>query len=221
MSSVINSIIPPQSFEIVRDRIGRIIYEEMANQFALTSNQDFNVQNWIERFLPFDKTELPSINVMLAEGQYSGQTQIQSDGTYRYYIDVYVHAKTDANDAGDSKATFKLHRLLGLCRAIIEDPRYKTLGFTTPPGFIMNRHYESLNIREPIQKEHDALSSVMGRLTLSVKVPELPGGFVPTVQVRTTKTTVKLSSTEKGYLWIYQPIEDPYYFDYSFDYSFD
>lgn len=210
--SVITEVIPPQSFEVVRDRIGRILADEILNQYTTSGNHDLNALNWIERFIPFDNTELPSVNVMLAEGTYSGQTVVQVDGTYRYYIDCYVNAKTDALTPGDSKAMSKLHRLMGVCRAIIEDARYKTLGFATPDGFIMNRHIESIQFREPNQKEHDMMSSAMGRIILSVKMPEYPGGFVQPTNATSFRTTVKLNGTEKGYMWFRENAYDPYDF---------
>ncbi len=212
--SLIQGIIQPQAFEVVRDRIGRIIAEEMTNQYNLsgiTPDPDLYVTNWIERFIAFDKTELSAINVMLSEGSYSNQTQIQSDGTYRYFIDVYVNAKHKDGVGGDVRAMFKLQRLLGMVRAIIEDARYKHLSFPAPPGFVMNRHWESLQIQNPNNKELDALSSVMGRLTLSVRVPETTEYIIPTGGVNFI-TTVKLYSTDKGYRWERNNFYDPYDF---------
>lgn len=220
MSSVIEGAILPQAYEVIRDRIGRIITEEMASQFAITSDPELHISSWIERYLQFDNKELPAVNVMLSEGQFGGQTVIQTDGTYRFNIDVYVKAKSSVDDPGDQKAMIKLHRLLGKCRAIIEDARYKTLAFATPPGFIMNRHFESIQIQNPNQKEHDATSSVMGRLVLSVKAPEITAYTQPKT-LRSFKTTVKLASTEKGYQWVDYNLDDYRYFDFSWDFSFN
>jgi hypothetical protein len=224
MTAVIGTTISPQSYEIVRDRIGRILAEEITNQYALTKDKDLKVNNWIERFIPFDNKELPSVNVSLAEGMY-GQpgmwnTAIQADGLYRYYIDCYVNAVSKDGEGGDSKAIVKLHRLMGVCRSIIMDARYVRLGFKAPPGFVASRHIESIQIKDPNPKENDMQSTVMGRIVLSVKLPETPeyAQFSPT---RTTKTTVKLSDTDKGYLWINLNIDDPYFYDYSFDKYFE
>jgi hypothetical protein len=214
MSSIIDGAILPQAYEVIRDRIGRILTEELVSQFAITGDKDFDVTSWIERYLQFDNHELPAVNVMMGDGTFGGQTVIQTDGTYRFYIDVYVKAKSSQDDPGDQRAMLKLHRLLGKCRAIIEDARYKTLAFTTPPGFIMNRHFETIQIQNPNQKEHDATSSVMGRLVLSVKAPEITAYTQPRT-LRSFQTAVKLHGTDKGYLWTM--INDPYYFDNSFD----
>lgn len=215
--SIINSVIQPQAFEVVRDRIGRILTDELDNQFQISYNDDLRVKSWVERFVPFDASELPSVNVTLAEGSYGGQTVIQSDGTYKYFVDAYVHAKSTSKLGGDARATQKLHRLLGVCRSIIEDARYVRLGFR--PGFVMNRHIESLQIQNPSNKEHDAESSIMGRLTVVVKVPEVTTYKQP-VNIAGLYTTVKLASTDKGYQWIdrYNTLK---YFDEGFDDYFE
>ncbi len=214
--SVIDKPIQPQAFEIVRDRLGRILTDELDNQFQIQYDPDLKVKSWIERFVPYDSTELPSINVTMAEGSYGGQTSIQSDGTYKYFVDAYVHAKSTKAMGGDAKATRKLHRLLGVCRAIIEDARYIRLGFA--PGFVMNRHIESIQIQNPSNKEHDAESSIMGRLTVIVKVPEVTT-YVQPVNLAGLDTTIKLAETDKGYLWVNG--SDTRYFDFAFDDYFE
>lgn len=198
--SIINLPIKPQAFEVVRDRIGRILADELYNQWLLTYDPDFKAKVWVERFLQFDKTEVPAVNVMLAQGDYGGQTAIQSDGTYRYFVDVYMSAKAGADGPGDVKALIRLHKVMGKCRAIIMDPRYITLGFLRPPGFIMNRHFESIQIQNPNEREHDADNNVMGRLILSVKVPEATDNVVPG-NIQEFVTNVRLGLTDQGYLW--------------------
>lgn len=219
--SIINVPIGPQSFEIIRDRIGRILAQELQTQFQLNYDLNLRANVWIERFLPFDQAkELPSVNVQLAEGNYGGQTQIQSDGTYRYFVDCYVSAKSsNANGAGDQFAMSKLQRLMGVVRAIMEYSNYKTLGFNTPPGFVMNRHWEGLQIANPDQKRVDAESSVMGRLVLSVKVPENNdlGSLAKTLNILYTQW--KLGETDRGYLWMDNA--PTRIFDASFDNTFN
>lgn len=219
--SIITVPIGPQSFEIVRDRIGRILAQELMTQFQLNYDINLRAKVWIERFVPFDlPTEYPSVNIQLAEGNYGGQTQIQSDGTYRYYVDCYVGAKSsNSNGPGDQFAMAKLQRLMGIVRAIIEFAGYKTLGFNTPPGFIMNRHWEGLQIANPDQKRVDAESSVMGRLVLSVKVPEINIFGDISRTLNTLYTQWKLDSTDKGYLWVTDANSERI-FDSSFDNSF-
>lgn len=59
----INTIIPVQNFELIRDRIALILATEINNQFVLSGNEDINCYVWLERSTPFDKIENPIINV--------------------------------------------------------------------------------------------------------------------------------------------------------------
>ena len=65
MASIISGIIPPQQFEIIRNKIGLILFEEIGNQFVLTADEKINAKIFVERFIPFDKTDFPCINVLL------------------------------------------------------------------------------------------------------------------------------------------------------------
>jgi hypothetical protein len=194
--SLINGIIPKQAFELIRDRIAEILSVEMANQFALTSNTDFDMDVWVERFVPFDKEELPTINVSLATGSLAGHTQKTTEGTYTYFVDVHAKAVSRDDEHGDSVASIKLHRLIGVCRAILENPRYKTLSFDAP--LIFNRHCESISIAEPGRQ--DAVSSVMGRISFVVKAIETVELLTP-VLIGRSDTQVKLFENDRGYFY--------------------
>lgn len=215
MAVIITQAIAPQSFEVIRDRLGRILAEELPNQATLLLQDDLNANVWMERFIPIDKTELPSVIVTLAEGNYDGQTVVQNDGTYRYNIDVHMNSKANVLERGDTKSMTRLHRLLGVVRSILMDSKYKTLGFAPP--FIMNRHIESLQIQNPNQKEHDGDHTVMGRLVMSVKAPET-GSEVPISTMQESDTSVSLDSTDKGYKWVRLNDVSYYNFDYALDY---
>lgn len=194
--SVIDGIIPPQKFEIIRDRIGEILGDEFANQYSLTLNADLDLAVWVERFIPFDESELPAINVSLATGAFGGHAQGTTEGTYTYFIDVHTKAASTDDDKGDSLASMKLQKILGICRAILENPKYKTLGFTAP--IIFFRKCETLSISDP--GKQDAASAVMGRIGFSVKTTETVDLIIPT-QLGRSDTTVKLYLTDRGYFY--------------------
>lgn len=198
--SVIAEPISTQAFELIRDRIGVILADELPVQADLKYDTDLDATVYAERFIPFDKTELPAVNVSLARGLISGQTTIRSDGTHTYYIDVHTSAKSDDGSNGDQKAMLRLHKMLGVCRAILEDARYLTLGFQKP--FIMNRHVEEIGIAEPDRS--DATSAVMGRIILSVKATETINLVIPNL-IAGYETNVKLSLTDKGYIFSESP----------------
>lgn len=196
MSQIIDPI-SSQAFELVRNRIGEILADELAKQTRITYKPELDATVYIEKFIPFDKIQLPAVNVTLARGEYDNQTAIDSDGTYRYNIDCYHKAPTTSTDAGDSLAMFKLQTLIGVCRAILESSKYKTLGFAAP--FIMNRHVENIQIATPAEKK-DTTSVVMGRLSFVVRVPEDVDTITPEL-IAGYDTQVKLGLTDKGYIF--------------------
>lgn len=199
--AVITGEIATQSFELVRDRIAEILADELPEQFVLsTASSDLKsvlqAEVYTERVVPFDKTDLPCINVMLSSGDYNNQDVQKVDGAYTFFIDCYTSAKNKADERADKLANIKLQKLMGVCRAILMDAQYKTLGFAAP--FIMNRKVTALAIGNISQQ--DSANVMMGRLNVSVRVIEsvnlkevdLIAGF---------ETTVKLYETEKGFLW--------------------
>lgn len=206
----LTTIIPQHKFEHIRDRIGAILAVEISNQVQLMNNdsppQDGDVYNatvWVERFIPFDKTELPAINVSLIEGTYDNEDVRSSQGTYNYAVDVHVSSKSGNGSAADKRAALIAQRLVGMCRAIIKNPKHRTLGFTPPYCYgVTVRKFEFGN------ESQDALSSVVGRLTVEVKAPECVE-LVDGVELLHHSTTVKLYETEKGFHYGIQDDPDP------------
>ena len=98
---------------------------------------------------------------------------------------------------GDQASMFKVQKILGVCRAILSDPRYKTLGFEPP--FVMNRHVE--NIESPKPKNSDLKSVVMARLPILVRLPENVELLTASL-IEGYDTQVKLAETDKGYKFV-------------------
>lgn len=195
--ALINTIIPTSAFERIRDRVGAILMEEIANQYTLTSDEDINVARvWVERFVTVDYTDTPTITVSYAAGDLANQHPGQSNATLLYNIDCYASSATINGVDGFTVATFKMHKLMRIVRAILEDAQYKTLGFTPP--FVMNRQILSMRIAEPTSK--DATSTIMGRLVLSVKVPEVVT-LIEAPLIDGIATTVLLNASNLGYYW--------------------
>jgi len=196
--ALITNIIPAQNFEVIRDAIGFVLAEELANQFALTSDEDLNAKVWIERILPFHHTDVPAVNVLFNGGNYTQQTTINSDGDYTYFIDVYHSAKTSATKDGDKTASIKLHKLLGVCRAILENPIYRTLGIAPPS--LQHTSVTTISIADA-KDNQDAVSVMMGRLTFNVRACETTK-LADGLALFSSTTTVKLGNTDKGYIFI-------------------
>jgi PKD repeat protein len=192
----ITQAIPSQAFEIIRNRIGLILAEEIDNQSILTYDPDLDLTVWVERTVPFDKTELPCVNVSLARGSYDSKTYRETDSTYTYNIDVFANSESSNGVDGDIDSKFILHKLLGVCRAILENQAYKTLGFL--PAFVMRSAVVDLNIAET--NPNDGNYSTMGRLTLSVRVPEV--SQIPDAEtIAGISTSIKLAQTNQGYYY--------------------
>lgn len=203
MSARINIAIPDQGFEKILDQLCIILVGEVNNQFILTYNPTLDIDGiYRERIVAFNKSELPAINVVFDSGEYSKQDQTQTDGTYRYIIECITFAKSDEEELGDGLAKVKCNRMAAVVRAILEDPRYKKLGFEEITGgnaFIEHREVEGIEFGRMGQA--DACHVMYGRVILSVRAPEYPASFAQGVPVGGSDTTVKLHSTDSGYIW--------------------
>lgn len=205
MSAVIETLIPQQQFEVVLDRIGEILALEFEYQ-SLLGNYDLDaVSIFKERSVPCNASELPIVNVGLFQGEYSEETQMQTQGFYKYVIEVIANAQSEdpvsGNDGrGDRLSQLKVLRLLGIIRAILMDARYKTLGFSYPS--IGHRGVERIWFMSP--PTQDANTTRQGRLEMMVKVLETPASFVTPVELMEHFSYVTLEETENGFQWIYE-----------------
>lgn len=200
MAAKINTIIPTQSFEIIRDKIAVILKEELLNQATLAANPKLDATVYVERYSPpnsSEVTEVPIVNVLLGQGDYSGQDVTQSTGTYLYFIDLYTKAKSNDDNGGDTRAIISLQKILGVCRGILEATQYLTLGFTYP--FVMGRKINSIQIAAPSDPGADNL--VRGRLILQVMVPEYQEQ-VTANPIDGSDTTVHIEESPHGYQWV-------------------
>lgn len=195
--ALINSIIPTQNYEYIRDAIGSILYTEIKNQEALTG-EEYVETYCAERFVPPDETEFTLLNVQFAGGDYSNKDQTQVDSEYFYYISVHTAAKnTNAEDA-DKRATLKLHKVLGLVRAILMNPQYKTLA-VVPKRVIAGTTISTIRI--PKNEDSDNAASVItGYVEFRVRTIEDVSLLEP-LPLASSVTQVKLYLTDKGYKW--------------------
>ena len=197
----IQAAIPLSAGEIIRNRIAEILADELAHQDTLNAvATDDKVTVWMERFVPAsDVVEYPMVNVSFNGGQYANQHQGSSAADYTYHIDCYTYAVgTNADADADSTAQVKLHRMLAVCRAILEDTQYKTLGFA--PGLISYRQIMQVQIGKPDRM--DTTNATFGRLTLMVKTIETVA-LLPGVALGGIDTHVTLEETALGFRFIY------------------
>lgn len=194
--SRITAAIAPQGFELIRNRIGEIIADELSNQAALLGDEKLDATVFVERTSPIDKTELPVINVSLSNGKYENKHQGSVDGTYAFNVDVFTKSKSTDNADGDVESAFILQRIIGICRSILENPIYNTLGFATP--FIGRTYCSEINIAAP--GKDDSINTMMGRLTFNVMCNE-PNVLISPALIAEYNTQVKLELTDKGFYY--------------------
>ncbi len=198
--SKITNIINAQAFEIIRDRIGTILQDEIDNQSVITYDPYLaSINVTIENKAPTDITELPTINVAVASGDYGNKNQGSVDGTYSYNIDVYTCAESTSSIRGDKKSTLYLQRIIGLIRYILEDPTYKTLGYNPlPVPIILGTMVSNVSFKE-IDKD-DSYNVAMGRVVFTVKANESNKLIIPNL-ISGYQTTINLSNTALGYFY--------------------
>ena len=182
--------IPEQNFELIRDKIKDILTDELDGQ---TYTQDVSV--FSERFIPFDKTELPAINVSFDSVPYDRHDQKSRHGENQYYIDIVVNKVHTETEQGDVQASLKLQRITGIIAYILSSPEYRFLDFD--PGTVQSRWVEGINIGR--LQDQDALHTIVSRITFKVRASESVGSLTG-VAGEVYSSQVKLDNTDKGHL---------------------
>lgn len=197
MPKILN-IIPPQRYELIRDRIADILIDEIQGQIDLGADIDSTLIGalYTEKHIPVDLIQLPCIVVTLAEGRYSNKSQRSIDGNYNFYIDVIAGSKSNQNSDGDELASKKVQRVAGIVRTILESPVYNTLGFTKP--FLSNLGITEIGFGTP--QDRDEPNIQVARLTFSVRVPE-DVQFINAVLVYDAVTQVSIKDYPGGYVF--------------------
>ena len=195
MSNLIVTQIGRQNFELVLDRIGEILRDEL--EYQSEYNEDCECNVWKERDVPYNHGEPVMVNVMMDRADYDFQSQQQHDGVHRYIIEATRSGKGDGDTGGDTVAMTKVQGLAGVIRAILMNPKYVRLGYAA--GFIKNRHIASMEFGKPIRQ--DSGHTVMARITLSVAFVETTELSVPVLSVGNW-TGVRIELTDLGYLFI-------------------
>jgi len=198
--SKITTAIPEQKFQFITRRVFEILMDEFNQQQILTYDNELDVDFFLERTMPFDKEELPTINISFVDGDYSNKHQGSQDGLYQIFIDAYASAKTTATQAGDTLANLKVQKMLGVTRAILEDPVYKTLGVVPP--FIMKSYVSKITIAAPNKNSNmDGVNNSMGRLIFNVVANETSKLIIPQL-IAEYQTQIKIDNSGKGYFYL-------------------
>jgi len=176
MAALITYAIPTQRFETIRDAIGGIIAVELAGQKSITGEIIFNAGVFVERFIPFDNTELPSVNIYFESVNFSNNDHTSQTGDINYIIEVTTSGVNSSTTRADVQACKNCQKLMGKIRAILSAGEYRFLGLTQ--GIIQNKSIISIKMGQPTAN-HDSISSVSGQLILKVKANEINAELQP------------------------------------------
>jgi hypothetical protein len=194
MASIINEIIPNQGFEIVLNKIGVIVLEELSNQKIIQPiDSDFEV--FIERQEPYANSEDVVINISYENSDFGGKTQKDVQGNTTFSIDIYTTGIESAGQTGNDDARIKALKYAGMIRYILSSTKYKTLGYA--PGLIGGSMVENITNQTKYGNE-DASFIKFVRVTFSVRIQENQEAWTG-IPLLGNDTTIKLDMTDKGY----------------------
>lgn len=141
MASIITELIPDQPFQIIQNRIGEILLEEITAQHTL-QNLDSSFAFFVERISPPDVSEDVVITIACREQDNQEYTQQSSQGQNMYFIDIYCVGIENGNQSMSENVRLKLFKYVGIVKYILNSGKYPTLGL--PRGLIGNRHVKKV-----------------------------------------------------------------------------
>jgi len=197
--SKINIEIPVQNYELYRDKLAIILQDELDNQYALTGNELFNLKVFCERFVDFDNTELPALNVYFRDARNLEKNHRSTKYEYSYIIQTNVSNRTSVNERGDVLSSLKLQKLTGVIRYILEHEAYKTLGLTLSISNIFNTKINTLQIIKPTVRDSVNVSGSVIEYIIQANEDE---GYTDAIVGEIYTTQIKLEETDKGYYFI-------------------
>lgn len=198
MAAIIDFEIPKQGFEIVSERIGQILFEEISNQIQ-TYGFTENVEIYSERITPIGNDEEVVINILASSASYSSQTRSDIEGATRFYVDIYCNKGQEDGKTGDENTSSLMLKYLGIVRYIMSFPDYVYLGLDEP-RLVGGGQVESWEIQEPDYDQNTDFNK-FARMVLAYRVNESVE-FLKGVPLQENHTTVKLELTEKGYKFV-------------------
>ncbi|MNQ44427.1 hypothetical protein D3C85_581820 [compost metagenome] len=194
MAAIITEIIPIQGFEIVLNKIGVVLFEELSNQKTIqVINGDFDV--FIERQESYDKSEDVVINVSLDNDNFSGKTQKDSQGLTTFFIDIYSKGFLAMKIGSNTFFRDKRSIYAGLIRYILASTKYNKLGFE--PGFIGGAYVDNIAYQSTPENE-DGSFVKFARINYSVRIQENQKNWSG-IPFMGNDSEIKLSETQLGY----------------------
>jgi hypothetical protein len=141
MANLITELIPDQPFEIIENRIGEILLEELTAQHVLQNlNSSFGL--FVERIEPYDRSEDVVITLAYREAENQEYTQSSSQGHHVYFVDIFAGGIESDDRSLSEDVRQKLFKYVGIIKYILNSGKYPTLGF--PRGLIGNKHVKKV-----------------------------------------------------------------------------
>lgn len=198
MAAIITDIIPIQNFEIVLNKLGVILLEELTNQIDL-QNLDNELGIFISRQEPYGKEEDVMINITLDNSNYSGKTQKDRQGLTTYYVDVFCQGIESENQTGSTSSRITLMQYVGMIGFILSSTKYKTLGFEN--NLIGGTMVDSIQVQNNYGNQ-DANFISFARITFSARLQEVQDTWTG-IELLGNDTNIKIDTTNKGYKLIF------------------
>lgn len=187
--------IPAQRFELIRDRIATIIASELENQKNFDNDLILNAVVWLERFVPFDISELPAISIAFETMKLDQRNPEKSIYDAIYTLECYCSGSSDDQKRGDVYSSLDSQKLAGKIRYILENPNFLRLGFDSNPSFVVGTEVDEILITKP--QENDGNFITLCQLRHKVKLEE-DNGKVNPIPAQQYVSQILIENTTKG-----------------------
>ncbi|MEN9914207.1 MAG: Flavobacterium phage [Bacteroidota bacterium] len=179
MASIITELIPDQPFQIIQNRIGEILLEEITAQHAL-QNLDSSFEFFVERINPYSKDEDVVITLACREQDNQEYTQRNSQVHNIYFVDIFAGGIEHDDLSQSEDVRLKLFKYVGIVKYILNSGKYPTLGF--PSGLIGNKHVQKITFDTDYSNwgnhsNYDAKGIRFCRIIFMVKAQESTEGW--------------------------------------------
>lgn len=197
---LITEQIPEQSFELITKQLGAILLLELDNQNKMSCSK-YDIQTFLERTIPIDKSEDVVVNISLNSVNYDEHNEFSVQGSHNFNIDVYTFSDDNIYNTADENSRIKLHRVVGWIRYILSSTKYKYLNINNDACHISGSYLQSINFDDNFGNQ-DASMSRMCRIVFNVRADENQDPDQAT-DFTINETNFKISNTEKGYKLIF------------------
>lgn len=204
MAALINYITPTWCVELIRDAIAYAIALELPNQATLRQDSSLNATVYLERFISYDNTELPIVNVSYNKTPYVSKDLSVITGEHQFFIDVITMAEeTDELVRGDKKAAILLHKIIGIIKHVLDSQEYMRLP-PLPENMVANKYVQEIKIFNPDTPynpnvSNDGLYVIGGRLIFNVRANDSNIDIDESIKVASIFTDMQIDVSGKGY----------------------